>query len=107
MNDRIIEAVALTGFDPDGDPALRIEASGRMWLVFNVMPPSWLADEDGNAADDLGPCERFGALLERATGVPVLWDDREVVCIEAPRADPPTRIQAFLSRFRTEHDSTG
>jgi hypothetical protein len=104
MSDEIVETIMLTGFDPDGDPEIRREASGKMWLVFNFMPPSWLSDDDGDAPEDMGPCEDFDTQLQQAIGTHVLWDDREFFYIADPQPDTPARVQDFLIKFRAEHD---
>lgn len=31
----------LAGFDPKGEPSVRHSASGRLWLCFEFLPPSW------------------------------------------------------------------
>lgn len=102
-NDTLVETIQLQGFEPEGEPVIRRMASGAMWLVFNFMPPLWLSDDDGDAPEDMGPCENFDAQLQQAIGTPVHWDDREFFLISRPLPDTPARIQAFLTAFRSQH----
>jgi hypothetical protein len=37
-----IEIIPFTGFDPEGEPEIRVMADGSWELVFNFMPPSWV-----------------------------------------------------------------
>jgi hypothetical protein len=87
----------LTGFDPQGEPEIRRDASGNLRLVFNFMPPSWAAEADSGT---LGPFKDFDAQLQAAINHRVVWEDRELFLIEEPQADTPARIQAFLIEVR-------
>jgi hypothetical protein len=40
--DEPIEIIPLTGFDPEGEPEIRVMADGSWELVFNFMPPPWV-----------------------------------------------------------------
>ena len=101
MSNEITETIGLQGFDQNGEPEIRREASGSMWLVFNCMPPSWLDSGD----DDMGPCEDFDIQLQQAIESPVLWEDREFFYIENPQPDTTQRIQMFLAAFREAHEA--
>ena len=96
-----IDVILLPGFDPDGDPEIRRTATGRLWLVFNFMPPSWVAESD------MDPCDDFDRQLEAAIGVPVVWEDREFFRIDTPQPDTIDRIKQFLADFRAQHDQGG
>jgi hypothetical protein len=88
------QIIELTGFDPLGEPEIRVEANGSLWLVFNFMPPSWAAEDDPERFDT------FDEQLHEAIGVPVLWDDREFFFIDEPAADTVERITKFLQTFK-------
>ena len=96
-----VEVIPVPGFDPDGDPEVRRTAAGRLWLVFNFMPPSWMPDAESG---DLGPCRGFDTELAQAVGVPVVWEDREFFRIDRPRADTVAAIRRFLADYRRRHD---
>lgn len=101
MSDEVVETIDLPDFDPDGDPEVRREASGKLWLVFNFMPPSWVPEEEYK---DMGRCRDFDSQLEQALGTPVLWDDREFFLIEHPLPDTVERIRGFLAEFRRQNE---
>ena len=61
----VVKTIALTGFDPQGDPEIRVLADGTLYVVFNFMPPSDFEDRD------MGPYHDFDAQLSAAAGVPV------------------------------------
>ena len=87
-----IDVVPLTGFDPDGEPEIRVMSDGSWYLVFNFMPPSW-------AEDDPDPFDDFDKQLSKAIGLPVEWEDREFFRIARPSKDTAARIQRFLTAF--------
>jgi hypothetical protein len=92
--DEPIEIISLTGFDPAGEPEIRVMADGSWELVFNFMPPSW--------AEDLARFDDFDRQLATATGMVVEWDDREVFRFPEPVADGVVdRLRAFL---KTDQD---
>ena len=43
--------------------------------------------------------DTFGAEVERAAGVPVAWDDKEVFVVRRPRGDTAERIGGFLRNY--------
>src|SRR3712207_3273595 len=88
-----VEVIPMSGFDPEGEPELRRTADGRLWLVFNFLPPSWAADE--SAVDRTMDQE-----LEAAVRVPIVWEDREVFRIDQPRSDTVERVRRFLTEYR-------
>jgi hypothetical protein len=57
-----------------------------------------VSDEDGD--DDLGSFADFDKQIERAVGVPVLWDDREIFVISRPKPDTLERIRGFIQNYR-------
>jgi hypothetical protein len=84
--------IPLTGFDPLGEPELRFMTDGTLWVVFNFMPPSFAEGDEVRFAD-------FDKQLEKAIGVPVLWDDREFFVIRNPQIETPEKIKAFLETY--------
>jgi hypothetical protein len=96
-----IETIPLSGFDPEGEPEIRRTANGGLRLVFNFVPPTWAPEAESR---DLGWWADFDRRLERAIGVPVVWDDREVFWIERPRPDTVETIGRFLIEVRRERD---
>ncbi len=89
--DEIVEEHRLTGFDPEGEPVLRVRRDGRLMVVFHCMPPSWA--EDAVLPD-------FVAELAAAAGAEVAQDDREVFVLASPAADSVDRIRKFLKGYR-------
>src|SRR5262249_3878615 len=61
--DEVVRTITLTGFDPEGEPQVRVMGDGSLLVVFNFMPPSWAEDET-----DLGPFKDFDRQMERAIG---------------------------------------
>jgi hypothetical protein len=92
--DEIKETINLTGFDPNGEPVIRVMGDGSLLIVFNFMPPSFVPD-DG----EMGPFADFDKQLERAAGVPVVWDDREVFVIQKTRRDTVERLREFIENY--------
>ena len=93
--DEFKETIKLSGFDPMGEPVIRVMADGSLLIVFNFMPPSFVPDGEG-----MGPFADFDKQLERAAGVPVVWDDREVFVIQKPKRDTVKRLQQFIEGYR-------
>ncbi len=90
--------ITLSGFDPEGEPEIRVMSDGSLNLVFNFMPPS-----DSEDPDDLGQFEDFDKQLEAAIGVPVLLDDREVFVVSSPKADTVEKLDHFIKTYRATH----
>jgi hypothetical protein len=87
-----VEVIPLAGFDPEGEPEVRVMADGRLYLVFNFMPPSW-AEDDPDRFDD------FDRQLALAAGVGVEREDREFFRIDRPAADTVARLRRFLASY--------
>ena len=85
----------LSGFDPKGEPVIRVMADGSLYVVFKFMPPSFVPDEEG-----LGQFEDFDKQLERAAGIPVEWADREFFLIRRPGSDTLERVRQFIEGYR-------
>jgi hypothetical protein len=90
--DEAIKTITLEGFDPEGEPEIRIMDNGSLELVFNFMPPTW-AEENPEAFDD------FDVQLSEALDLEVLWEDRELFLIEEPAEDTVERIRQFLADY--------
>jgi hypothetical protein len=98
--DEIRQTIKLTGFDPEGEPVIRVMADGSLLIVFNFMPPSFVPEEQQTGDSGLGPFADFDKQLQRAAGVPVVWDDREVFVVQKPKKDTVERICKFLENYR-------
>lgn len=92
------KVMALTGFDPAGEPQARVTVDGSLWLVFGTMPPSWFHPTDSSGT--LGPCTDLDRLLERATGSPIFWDSLKLLLVDKPQPDTVARIERFLRGVR-------
>jgi hypothetical protein len=88
-----VSVIQLAGFDPEGEPQIRVMADGSLYLVFNFMPPSW-AEDTPDRFDD------FDKQLSKAIGLPVEWEDREVFRVERPGTDTVERIRHFVGAYR-------
>jgi hypothetical protein len=90
--DEPVKAIPIIGFDPDGEPEIRIMADGSLYIMFNFMPPSWAEDEPEQL-------DNFDQQLARGAGVPVEWEDRESFRIARPAPDTVERIRSFLGSY--------
>jgi len=93
---KVVKTFAVAGFDPEGEPEIRVMSNGSLLVVFDLMPPSYI--DPGES--DLGPFKGFDKEMERAIGVPVVWEDRELLLIRKPRADTAEKVKEFLERYR-------
>lgn len=85
----VIKTIPIIGFDREGEPEIRQMSDGSLHVIFNFIPPSFAEDDESKFAD-------FDRQLEKAIGVPVLWDDREAFVIRKPMHDTVARIRRFL-----------
>jgi len=90
--DMAVEVIPLAGFDPDGEPEVRVMADGSLYVVINFMPPS-RAELAPEQFDD------FDQQLARAVGVPVEWVNREFFRIARPTPDTVERVRAFFGSY--------
>lgn len=89
--------IPLTGFEPGAEPVVREMRNGGLLLVFAFIPPRVAEGQPAKARRfDLNT---FGAEVERAAGVPVVWDDKEVFVIQRPRADTVEKLRGFLQGY--------
>lgn len=89
--------ITLAGFEPGAEPVLCEMRDGSMLLVFAFIPPR--VTEGDAAKGKRFDLNTFGADIERAVGVPVAWDDKEVFVIQQPRANTVERIRKFLQSY--------
>jgi hypothetical protein len=100
--DEPIEIIPLTGFDPEGEPEMRVMADGSLELWFEFMPPSWV-ERAPEAMGELGIFHDFDRQLATATGIDVEWDDREIFRFPGPVADGVVdRLREFLASYRNQ-----
>lgn len=91
-NGDVEKIIELSGFDPEGEPELRVMRNGHLLVVFNFLPPSDCEDEDAY--------DSFDEEMAEALGVEVAWEDREMFLIASPKADTIGRIAAFVAGYR-------
>jgi hypothetical protein len=89
-----VQVIRLSGFDPEGEPQVRVEPDGALCVVFSFMPPNDAAPEE----DDL--FEHFEAEMGKALGVKVLREDREVFRVPTPRDDTMAKLTTFVRTCR-------
>ena len=89
--------VTLAGFEPGAEPVLREMRDGSLLLVFAFIPPR--VAEGRPAMSRRFDMNTFGAEVERAAGVPVAWDDKEVFVVQRPRTDTVERLRGFLQSY--------
>lgn len=87
-----LAVIAVAGFDPDGEPELRVMPDDSLEVLFNFMPPSW--------AEDAAPFDTFERLIERAVGVPVIREDRELFRLPQVGAGGVSALLEFLQGHR-------
>jgi len=86
---KLVEVTPVAGFDECGDPSICSMDDGSLYLRFEFMPPSW-------AQANSKLFESFDEQLEEATGLPVIWEDREFFIFKTPGPDTAQRISKFL-----------
>ena len=89
----VLRKIPVTGFDPDGEPEIRVMSDGTLFIVFNFMPPSFAENDEKGFAD-------FDKQLEKALGVPVHWEDRELFLVRNPAHDTADKARVFLEGYR-------
>jgi len=89
----VVKTIPLAGFDPYGEPEVRMLRNGDMEVVFNFMPPSF-AQGKGE-----GRYENFDKDMSLAIGMPVSWEDREFFYIEKPHQDTLDRVRQFVATY--------
>lgn len=92
----VVKTIVVSGFDPAGEPEIRQMSDGTLVAIFNFMPPSYAQDEELEYAD-------FDEQLQRAIGVPIRRDDRELFVIPKPQGDTIAKLTAFLAGYRANN----
>jgi hypothetical protein len=101
----VVRTISLSGFDPNGEPQIRVLSDGSLRLDFEFMPPSWAPERPVAVPDDpypslnLGRFYDFDKQLERALDVSVYWEDREFFIIKRPRQDTIDRLAQFVQQY--------
>jgi hypothetical protein len=101
----IVNTIALSGFDPAGEPQIRVLGDGSLRVDFEFMPPSWAPEQPVAAPGDpypslnLGRFYDFDKQLERALDVPVYWEDRVLFIIYKPKQDTIDRLTQFVRQY--------
>jgi hypothetical protein len=93
----VLQTVRITGFDPGGEPSIRVMSDGSLEVSFEFMPPS---DVERIGHPGLGEFEAFDSEMAAAAGVPVVWEDREFFRIEDAPPGTLERVQAFIEGYR-------
>ena len=91
----LIEEIAVSGFDPDGEPVIKKWSDGTLSIHFEAMPP-FFAEDDGTENE----FEEFELKIQDAIGVAVLRDDREVFVIRQPTPDTAEKAKVWLQAYR-------
>lgn len=93
----VLRTVQLTGFDPGGEPSIRVMSDGSLEVCFEFMPPS---DVEQSGRSGLGDYATFDQELGAAVGARVVWEDREFFRIEDSLPVTLERAQAFIEGYR-------
>ena len=92
----LVQVIAVTGFDSDGEPVIKKWSDGSLWIHFEAMPP-FFAEDDGTESE----FDNFEEQMQDVLGVSVARDDREVFVIQNPESDTAEKAKAWLEAFRT------
>jgi hypothetical protein len=103
----VVEEIAVSGFDPEGEPVIRKMSDGSVSIHFEAMPP-FFAEDEGTEAE----FENFEAKMQKALGVPVRRDDRELFVIPDPKSDTAAKAKTWLETYpkkagKTAKSNTG
>jgi hypothetical protein len=90
----VVEEISVTGFDVDGEPVIKKWSDGSLWIHFQAMPP-FFSEDDGTEAR----FETFENDVQKALGVPVVREDREVFVIPDPEPDTVQKAKDWLEGF--------
>ena len=96
-SDGVRATITVAGFEPGAEPVLREMRDGSLLLVFAFIPPR--VTEGQLAKAKRFDLNTFGGEVEKAAGVPVTWDDKEVFVVQRPRGDTVARIRVFLQNY--------
>lgn len=93
---RTIRTVTIEGFDPQGEPEIRVKSNGTLEVMFQFMPPSYAQTPQEQAQYD-----RFDQKLRSAVGAGVEWEDRECFIVQSAATIVLERLIAYLSQCRS------
>jgi hypothetical protein len=95
----ILEEIAISGFDPEGEPVIKKWSDGSLWIHFQAMPP-FFSEDNGTEAE----FANFESKIRQALGVAVRRDDREVFVITNPNPDTAAKAKEWLEAFRKKDE---
>ena len=84
------KTIPISGFDPLGEPTIRVKSNGTLQVTFELMTPSCAQAEEMDLFD------LFHKRLEYAIGAAVLWDDREVFIVQSNAPSVIRRLVRYL-----------
>ena len=82
----------VAGFDPHGEPVVRLMQDGSLRIILEAMPP-FFADDDTTEAD----FAEFGKVISKQIGLPVIRKDREVFVIRDALPGTAARLRDWLA----------
>jgi hypothetical protein len=91
-------SIKISGFDPLGEPEIRIKSNGLTELRFEFMPPSFV---DPNDANEKLIFDTFHKRIESAVRANVEWDDREIFLIHSSADCVIDALVNYLSNYRS------
>jgi hypothetical protein len=95
----VVKSVDIEGFDPAGEPEIRVMSDGSLRVILSFMPPS---DVEPSSESEFGPFANFDKEMAVAAGVPVLWDDRETFVIANAPPGTVEKVKAFIEGYRNQ-----
>ena len=95
------EEVILENFEEGNEPRIRIYKEGYLRIVFQFMPPTY--DRTSGNQVDFSVVENLDVELVEATGVQVIWEDREFFYIPNPDEYTIPKIKRFIANYWKTH----
>ena len=95
------EEIILENFEEGDEPRIRIYKEGHLRIVFQFMPPFY--DRTTASQVDFSVVEDLDVELVNATGVQVIWEDREFFFIPNPDEYTIPRIKRFIANYWKTH----
>ena len=100
----LVEEIAVTRFDSDGEPVIKQWSDGSLRIHFEAMPP-FFAEDEGTESD----FDNFEDKCQDVLGVSVTRDDREVFVIQNPESDTAEKAKSMagsISDMNPQRDIT-
>jgi hypothetical protein len=91
-------SIKISGFDPLGEPEIRIKSNGLMELRFEFMRPSFVDPNDANATLIF---DTFHKRIESVVRANVEWDDREIFLIYSSADCVVDALVNYLTNYRS------